>query len=71
MKYYAQIFNDEIIYAAVYGIHKNNNYKAVIISSIYKKAKHTSIQNISLWMKIDEENIPVLLMEKIFNKITK
>jgi hypothetical protein len=42
MEYYAQLFNDEVIYAAILGIHKNNNYKAIIISSVYKKAKHTS-----------------------------
>ena len=68
MKYYAQIFNDEIIYAAAYGIHKNNNYKAIIISSIYKKAKHTSIQNVGLWMKIEADNIPATLLQKILVK---
>lgn len=69
MEYYAQIFTDEILYAATNHTCKNGNAKAVIISSVYKKAKHTTIQNKALWMKIDIENVPPQLLTKLHNKL--
>jgi hypothetical protein len=68
MKYYAQIFRDEIIYAGIYETCKNGNAKAVIISSVYRKAKKTTIQNPLLWMKIDIENVPAVLRRKLLDK---
>jgi len=70
--FYKQTYlNGEVMYAGVYAQCKNNNDLAVIISNIYRKAKKTTIQNKTLWTKIDISDVPAGLRRKMLDHINK
>jgi hypothetical protein len=71
MEYYKQTFcgGDETIYAMAYDTCKNGNRKAVIISNKYGGAKKTTFQNIGLWAKVTENDVPDKYKAKLINAI--
>ena len=69
MDYFKQTFGDEIIYAMTHGAYINGNKKAIIISSVYKKAKKASIQNPAIWKTVAEADVPMALKLKMIKAL--
>jgi hypothetical protein len=56
--YYKQPFNDVTLYAKVYGQHKNGDFKAIIYDTKHKVSYGSYIENIALWIKCNEDDLP-------------